>query len=126
MVSVSGPVKWLANSILIGRECYCSTQISGVSGGLDTRPDCTTTCYGSAVEICGAANRISIYTAIVPPALGSKLGPYSYVGCYSDFTQNALVILQGSRYPLDRQDMTTEFCGNYCTGYTYFGVTGGK
>lgn len=78
---------------------------------------------GNSSEICGDANRLSIYsngppTQLTKPSVPSAIGSYSYVGCYTEASSGralSSMATSGSSVDLDS-------CANFCKGYTYFGV----
>ncbi|OLN96295.1 WSC domain-containing protein-like protein 3 [Colletotrichum chlorophyti] len=112
-----------------GRECYCGW---GVQAAEMTAPesDCSSSCAGSPVGLCGAGFRLSVYnnTAIyqTPHTLQHvpRAGNYKFLGCQTESTTGRA--LSGSFYADDL--MTVEMCGSFCeTGsWKYMGVEYGR
>ncbi|KAK3955564.1 WSC domain-containing protein [Pseudoneurospora amorphoporcata] len=111
-----------------GRECWC-----GVSPPFDSQrvPDsdaareCNMPCAGNPSEICGAANRITVYGREMiekPP----KVGNYVYHGCYTDSPVTGEKSLTG-KVTYDAT-MTLDKCRLSCEedGYPYFGTEYGS
>ena len=85
---------------------------------------CTMSCPGNTTEICGDASRLSVFavgnvTIAVTPVSPAVVGPYTYLGC---FTDNAARVLQG--FSSATSDMTVEKCAWFCgnVGTNAFGV----
>lgn len=67
------------------QECYCGNYI--LNGGAETTAsDCSFTCTGNSAEICGAGNRLSMYSSgqSPPPApeIVPSVGLWKSLGCY--------------------------------------------
>lgn len=103
-----------------GSECWCANQFSS---GTAARPDsdCDFACPGNSAELCGAGNRLSVYSNLTTlptassPTSPSTAGSYSLLGCYADSV--------GSRtFPVTAGGGSVENCASSCRAYQYFGV----
>ena len=67
------------------QECYCGNLIIN-GGAVTTSSDCSYPCTGDASEVCGAANRLSMYYSgqALPPApvIVPSVGLWKSLGCY--------------------------------------------
>ena len=67
------------------QECYCGDNIIN-GGAITTASDCSFPCTGDATEVCGAGNRLSMYssgaTPPAPPQIVPSVGPWQSKGCY--------------------------------------------
>lgn len=101
-----------------GRECYCGNS---PNEGSDPAPasDCYFPCPGNSMEICGAGDRLNMYSrSTIAPLTPPISQPYSKIGCYTDsFDQRALKELS-----YFDNAMTVGKCGTVCLGYAFFGV----
>jgi hypothetical protein len=105
-----------------GGECYCGNQRSPSSTSAQ-ESDCNMACSGNSQEICGAGDRLSVYSnsKYVEPATPSS-SAYSYLGCYDD-PVNPRLLQDDSTVT---NSMSIENCAAYCTNSTYFGVEHGS
>jgi len=67
------------------QECYCGNYI--INGGAETTStDCSFPCTGAANEVCGAGNRLSMYSSGLappsPPEIVPNVGSWESLGCY--------------------------------------------
>lgn len=67
------------------QECYCGNVI--INGGAETTgTDCSFPCTGDHNEVCGAGNRLSMYSsglaAPSPPEIVPSVGSWQSLGCY--------------------------------------------
>lgn len=108
-----------------GRECWCgssppldSQRFSDLNG--DAAKECITPCAGSPSEICGAANRVTVYGRELE--MPSDVGDYVYQGCYIDSSVTGQHSLIG-KVSYD-PTMTLQKCRLACEedGYPWFGV----
>ncbi|KAH9485994.1 WSC domain-containing protein [Psilocybe cubensis] len=54
-----------------GQECWCGNQFNPLAGNVTAAlTDCSRACEADHTELCGAANRLSVYT--VPPVVSSS------------------------------------------------------
>ncbi|KAL8832686.1 MAG: hypothetical protein Q9170_004784 [Blastenia crenularia] len=49
-----------------GRECWCDNSIASTATKATAESQCTFKCAGNATEICGAGNRLTLYTKKAP------------------------------------------------------------
>ncbi|KAK0545893.1 hypothetical protein OC845_004877 [Tilletia horrida] len=118
-----------------GAECYCGNALlNGATAG--DASQCNMLCSGNGTEVCGAANRLSVYlnpnpnstqggggstpTAVQPTTIS---GNWTLQGCYND-TVGART-LQGKAPTLSSSN-SLEACAAACSGFTYFGTEYGK
>lgn len=67
-----------------GRECYCGYSL-GPSGTKQSELDCNMPCKGNPDELCGAGNRLNVFTnGDSAPTTLPQAGDYKSLGCYSD------------------------------------------
>ena len=120
------------------RECYCGNSFNpGSVPAPDT--DCNFPCAGDASELCGAGNRLSIYskggeqpptgtgtgtgTDPTPPATSAPGTPqptglpdgWSAQGCYIDGADGRILIYQAP----DSQTLTPQSCAALCDDKGY-------
>ncbi|KAK3318863.1 WSC domain-containing protein [Apodospora peruviana] len=96
-----------------GRECWC-----GNSPPKNAAPEseCSMTCAGNDMEICGAGGRINVWGSPLPSP--DTVGDFEYQGCFTDHG-NAHSLTGKVVYD---SAMTLEKCAASCAGYTFFGV----
>lgn len=99
-----------------GRECWCGKQEPTAAA---PETDCAMLCAGNATQICGNANRLSVYqnseyTAAAPAVLPNA----SYQGCYTDSTASRTL----SEMMVYGDLMTPKLCASTCSFYPFFGV----
>lgn len=83
-----------------GAECYCGYSL-GATGVQEPESDCNMACSGNTQELCGAGNRLNVFTNGGPvPTVLPQAGAYSSIGCYSDSvkarTLTTQIALQGN------------------------------
>ncbi|MCJ1336160.1 hypothetical protein MMC09_001436 [Bachmanniomyces sp. S44760] len=133
-------------SVEYSSQCYCGDSLDSDSQLAQTPgPLCTYVCTYTPGEICGGSGVFNLYYAADPPVQSSlpapgsstsssassssttptgpqtveTVGPYSYVGCYTE-VQNGRA-LDGAQ----NQNVTgVEECELFCSGgsYNYFGL----
>ncbi|KAJ0296557.1 hypothetical protein COL516b_011586 [Colletotrichum fioriniae] len=100
-----------------GRECYCGNTIQSQALTVD-RSECGFTCSGNPSELCGAGNRMDIYTNLgFSSPKPATLVDHVYLGCFIDNGDRVL-----PNKPFASDTMTAAFCAQHCQGYTYFGT----
>jgi len=114
-----------------GRECYCGDALN-IGSTSAPEGECSFQCPGDATELCGAGNRLNVYSKMAPtitsdlptsapsssPTSTPSSASYSALGCYTEATQGrALAALM---YGDDA--LTVELCAKKCAGYSMFGV----
>jgi hypothetical protein len=110
-----------------GRECYCGTSL-GPGSVSAPETDCNFQCAGSSTEVCGAGNRLNVYTkpaststtfatssSTVSPTLPTS---YGALGCYSEATSGRAL----NQKSVSDDAMTVEKCAASCAGFKYFGL----
>ncbi|KEQ91797.1 hypothetical protein AUEXF2481DRAFT_50439, partial [Aureobasidium subglaciale EXF-2481] len=106
-----------------GSQCWCDNTLAPTTQKvLDV--GCTLTCPGNSSQICGQANRLSIYSNGAPvqraaPSNPEVVGNYYFSGCHNESTSGHA--LSATSYS-DGKNMTLENCAAFCNGYKYFGV----
>lgn len=106
-----------------GTQCFCANSLAA-SAQLTSQAGCTRACAGDATEICGDANRLSVYSNGSPaqlaiPTIPSVVGNYNAYQCMTEATSGRA--LSGPSYA-DSASMTLESCAKFCNGYKYFGT----
>ncbi|KAK0372178.1 hypothetical protein CLIM01_10465 [Colletotrichum limetticola] len=100
-----------------GRECYCGNTIQSQALAVD-RNECSFACSGNPLEVCGAGNRMDIYTNLgFSSPKPATLVDHVYLGCFIDNGDRVL-----PNKPFASDTMTAAFCAQHCQGYTYFGT----
>jgi hypothetical protein len=100
-------------------ECYCaSTLPSNTTLYPDT--ECNMPCSGSPSQLCGAANRLTLFKSdiISTPPTNPPILNYTYSGCYTDDV-NARIL--SDSFLLDGE-MSVEKCAGFCNGSRWFGT----
>ncbi|KAK7562923.1 WSC domain-containing protein [Phyllosticta citricarpa] len=105
-----------------GADCWCGNTI-GYKAFNTTDRGCTLACTGNAKQICGDANRLSLFSngtmaQAITPSSPKTAGNFSLVGCYSDTPVNRGLSAKSTSV----SSMTVENCASFCAGYKYFGV----
>ncbi|KAH8592518.1 WSC domain-containing protein [Bisporella sp. PMI_857] len=114
-----------------GRECWCGNALN--SGSLMApENDCNFSCPGNSSQICGAGNRLNVYTkpssqptsttSTAPAPTSTSTSQYEALGCYTEGTKGHA--LDSAIYYDDA--MTIDKCEAVCSAYTYFGVEYGR
>ncbi|KAG9237883.1 WSC domain-containing protein [Amylocarpus encephaloides] len=105
-----------------GEECWCA-NVFGTGSVIAPELDCSFPCVGDAAEICGAGNRLSVYsTAPAPPADPVHVAtapPYTRFGCYTE--GNGTRALSGAQ-DVDYTPgtgMTVEKCATFCSAGSF-------
>jgi len=73
-------------------ECYCDNYLRNGAELADSDDECNKPCAGDATEMCGAGNRLSVYSTISPPPvlpvpivqMTNLPGSWKYSGCIVD------------------------------------------
>ncbi|KAK3337627.1 WSC domain-containing protein [Cercophora scortea] len=104
-----------------GSQCFCGSEVEQIP-----RPqaECGMACGGDALQLCGDANRLNIYSK---PSNGegenlSNANEFVYKACWTD--DGAARSLTGLKY--SSSEMTVGDCAIFCHGYHYFGVEFGS
>ncbi|GAB7357018.1 hypothetical protein MBLNU459_g7845t2 [Dothideomycetes sp. NU459] len=119
-------------------ECYCGNTINAGSVSV-TVSDCNMVCGGNATEYCGAGNRLDMYSlgnattttstttssstssaTTSGPVTVQTVGVYSYIGCYSEATNERA--LSDKTPAIPSTGGSVDYCAAQCEGYHYFGV----
>ncbi|KAH8892639.1 galactose oxidase [Thozetella sp. PMI_491] len=120
------------------RECYCGNSFSQGSVAAPAT-DCSFTCAGNGTELCGAGNRLSVYSSngatqpsssvgagssstastVVSVPTGMPAG-WTYQGCWIDGLNGRILQVQQP----DSQTNTQEGCAQKCAaaGYSISGT----
>ncbi|KAK8153638.1 WSC domain-containing protein [Phyllosticta citrichinensis] len=109
-----------------GADCWCGNTI-GYKAFNTTDRGCTLACSGNSKEICGDANRLSLFSSgpmvqAITPSSPKTAGNFGLVGCYSDSPANRGLTGKSTSV----SSMTVENCASFCAGYMYFGVEYGQ
>jgi len=113
-------------------QCNCGNQIAEAGALAQQDSDCSMTCGGNQNEICGAGNRLSVYSNStitvlpVPVAQNTSLpGSWAYQGCYSDNGAGGRALPYQIILP---QNNSAANCITQCSafGYMYGGMEYGR
>ncbi|KAI4235546.1 MAG: hypothetical protein LQ349_003079 [Xanthoria aureola] len=110
-------------------ECWCGNRFPTE---LADEIDCNYVCTGNETQICGGNgyfhdhSHMSLFTngkagaplPNVPPSILPSSGAYKYAGCYTGGVGGRA--LSGAQTAYD--DMTVDYCANFCSKYQYFGI----
>ena len=124
------------------RECYCGNQLNTGSAKAPAS-DCSMVCSGASCDLCGAGNRLSVYTLAGGPPETSSTAPgsisivassstasasaptglpqgWSGYGCWVDGVSGRILNHQNP----DDPNLTLESCAKSCSaqGYTIAGA----
>ncbi|WPH02215.1 Hypothetical protein R9X50_00507000 [Acrodontium crateriforme] len=104
-------------------QCFCGNQI--IEGGAlaSSDSDCNMACGGNSAEMCGAGNRLSVYsndtitTIGVPVPQNTSLpGSWKYSGCVSDNAQGTRAL---PYQIISATNNSAEFCLSQCSAFGY-------
>lgn len=111
-----------------GSQCFCGTDLAASAAEPElSDSECDAPCGGNSRELCGAADRLSVYTnagrANSPPrnkitVVGSGNTTFAYESCWKDLVSARAL----GDDPTASDDMTVERCAGVCASYAYFGV----
>ena len=105
-----------------GSECFCGLTV-GSSAVAKPATDCNKPCAGAADEVCGAADRINIFTdGAALPAIKEFAGAYTSLGCYSDSSSGHTLT---THLPLSVPRVTDCTTACQAQGFQYAGVNNG-
>lgn len=106
-----------------GNECFCAWVLPTA---VETKPDseCKMACAGSATELCGGSNRMTIFksNANIAVPINPSITEYGYKGCYKD---SAYARVLTTSVPAS-DSMTVERCAAACKGSHFFGTQYGR
>lgn len=93
-------------------ECYCGHQLSS-SSTKEADTDCNMVCSGDSTEICGAGDRLTVFSSGTSP--GTNPGPngWASLACYSDST-SARTLRYSESVPAGSSGMTVAQCTATC------------
>ncbi|KAH8891152.1 glyoxal oxidase like protein [Thozetella sp. PMI_491] len=102
-------------------QCFCGNAIYfGNSKTPDS--DCNTPCSGNSKDMCGGADRLTIYSSGAPTVLNPPVvqtaglnGSWAYQGCVDDNTQKRTLFWQS----FFTGTLTANQCLNLCAQYGY-------
>ncbi|TDZ35465.1 WSC domain-containing protein [Colletotrichum spinosum] len=112
-----------------GRECFCGWDVQAAK--MQTaESECSFSCPGSSVGLCGAGSRLSVYNNTIPskppagPQHATTAGDYTFLGCQTEGTSGRA--LRGASYASD--DMSTAACAAFCAkgSWQYMGLEYGR
>ncbi|KAL8936038.1 MAG: hypothetical protein Q9216_005133 [Gyalolechia sp. 2 TL-2023] len=110
-------------------ECWCGRTTPKT---LANETDCNYVCTGNDTQICGGNGYFHDHSFMslfsngkalpplpnVPPSIVPSYGAYNYSGCYTEGVGGRALGAKQTAY----NDMTVAYCGDFCTGYQYFGI----
>ncbi|KAI4174701.1 MAG: hypothetical protein LQ343_002072 [Gyalolechia ehrenbergii] len=110
-------------------ECWCGRTTPKT---LANETDCNYVCTGNDTQICGGNGYFHDHSFMslfsngkalpplpnVPPSIIPSYGAYNYSGCYTEGVGGRALGAKQTAY----NDMTVAYCGDFCTGYQYFGI----
>ncbi|GJC99256.1 legume lectin beta domain-containing protein [Colletotrichum higginsianum] len=112
-----------------GRECFCGWDVKAAQAST-SESECSSPCAGSAIGLCGAGSRLSVYSNKTPnqipsaPQHAPRAGDYKFLGCQTEATSGRA--LGGKSTASDA--MTVDFCASFCSlgGWQLMGVEYGR
>lgn len=107
-------------------ECYCGNALNNAASKT-AETDCNMPCSGDNTEMCGAGNRVSLYSKgdftiwPVPVVKKSNLpGSWQYKGCVFDNANPYILEWLWEDAPnYDSSNMTIDFCLERCQKFGY-------
>ena len=66
-------------------ECYCDHELAS-SSTKEADADCNMACSGDSAEVCGAGNRLTVFSTEAAPIANPGPDGWAFLGCYSDST----------------------------------------
>ncbi|KAK2008051.1 WSC domain-containing protein [Colletotrichum eremochloae] len=111
------------------RECYCGWDVKA-SETKTSESECSASCAGSPVGLCGAGSRLSVYRNTIPNQIPSapqhvpRVKDYKFLGCQTEGANGRA--LTGKFTAADT--MTVEDCASFCSidGWQFMGVEYGR
>ncbi|KAF1924541.1 heme peroxidase, partial [Didymella exigua CBS 183.55] len=104
-------------------ECYCSWVLPSA---FETKPEgeCNMACAGTPTQLCGGANRMTVFKSSANIAVPSNpsIAEYGYKGCYTDDVYNRVLSISTP----GNDAMTVHKCAAACAGSHYFGTQFGR
>ncbi|TQN68162.1 WSC domain-containing protein [Colletotrichum shisoi] len=112
-----------------GRECFCGWDVKAAQAST-SESECSSPCAGSAIGLCGAGSRLSVYSNKTPnqipsaPQHAPRAGDYKFLGCQTEATNGRA--LGGKSTASDT--MTVDGCASFCSlgGWQLMGVEYGR
>lgn len=118
-----------------GGECYCGNDLDPSSDSAD-QTDCSMRCTGDETELCGAGNRLSLYSTddvAEPPAAPTQpetvtagSNEWTFEDCYTEEAATEVGVRTLAAAVFADDDMTLEVCAELCEDYAYFGAEYGR
>ncbi|GKT40448.1 WSC domain-containing protein [Colletotrichum spaethianum] len=107
------------------RECFCGWDVKAAQTST-SESECSSSCAGSPIGLCGAGNRLSVYNNTVPnqvpnaPQHVPRANDYKFLGCQTEGANGRA--LTGKFTAADT--MTVETCASFCAvdGWQFMGV----
>ena len=106
-----------------GTQCFCGSSL-GYQAQQVIDSSCGMACSGNSSETCGGNNRLSLFSSGRPVVLPTPGTPetiakdFYYTNCYTEATGGKALAGRSTSGSF----MTLDYCGQYCTGYQYFGT----
>lgn len=103
-----------------GRKCGCGREFVTKR---KHEKECTLRCAGDAGILCGGKKRANVYAKSKPPQNKEIVNDkFRYLKCGEEGSTGR--VLTGQSKSTSR--MNLEKCGNFCSGFTYFGLEYGQ
>ncbi|KZL79134.1 wsc domain-containing protein [Colletotrichum incanum] len=107
------------------RECFCGWDVKAAQTST-SESECSSSCAGSPIGLCGAGNRLSVYNNTIPnqtptvPQHIPRANDYKFLGCQTEGANGRA--LTGKFTAADT--MTVEDCASFCSvdGWQFMGV----
>ncbi|KAK1982637.1 WSC domain-containing protein [Colletotrichum cereale] len=111
------------------RECYCGWDVKAAQTSTP-ESECSASCAGSPIGLCGAGSRLSVYRNTVPNQMPSapqhvpQVKDYKFLGCQTEGANGRA--LTGKFTAADT--MTVENCASFCSvdGWRFMGIEYGR
>ena len=103
-----------------GSQCFCGTSLDDAAEQVP-QADCSMRCGGDYGNVCGNADRLSVYISTdckEDPSNVASVAGFTYQSCWVD--DAGARVLTGKEVRDD--GMTVETCASFCQGFKYFGV----
>ena len=105
-------------------QCFCGNDLQNGAVISPNQADCNMPCSGNGSEICGAGDRLTIYSSLStipvyqPPSIKTTglPGSWTWVGCFANNVNNTDATLYAW---ISNTNQSVETCLNLCHSYGY-------
>ncbi|KAA8895875.1 WSC domain-containing protein [Sphaerosporella brunnea] len=98
-----------------GNECFCGNSL--MNGATYNNTGCNMACTGDSSQVCGGADRLTVYadSTFVPPQIVPGVGSYASQGCYTEGTNERAL----SGFAFSAGNMTAAVCVAGCEAKSF-------